>query len=131
MLDEMFTFEACIYNFLIVEGFGAFLLIGRTIMLGRRGGALEMVGIVETAGVDANRNDFSFRILAIGFNEPRIVFSLNKGVKLVLTYFLIVSAFSLSNKKTSYFEIEIVSKSSQRLLTTGIKSLLGFFLLSG
>jgi len=94
-------------------------------MLDRGGEVLEVVG------VDAEGDNFSFGFSTVGFNEPRIVFSLNKGAKFVLTYFLMVSAFSLLNKRTSHFEAKITLKSSQRLLTTGIKSLLGISLLVG
>jgi len=65
------------------------------------------------------------------FNKPRVVFFLNKGAKFVLTHFLMISAFSILNKRTSHFETKITSKSSQRLLTTGMKSLLGVSLLVG
>jgi len=92
---------------------------------------LDGGGALEVAGVDAKGDDFSFGLSKVGFNEPRIVFSLNKGAKFVLTHFLMVSAFSLLNKRTSHFEAKIMSKSSQRLLTTGMKSLLGIFLLVG
>ena len=119
MLDEIFAFEACTYDFFIVEGFGVFLLITTL------GGGEEAL---ETMGVDANENGFFFGISALGFDEPRIVFSLNKRAKLVSTYFLMVSVFSLSNKRTSHFEVKVVSKRSQRLLMTGIKLLLGLSL---
>ena len=66
MLDKMFAFEACTYNFFIVEGFGAFLLLGGTTMLGGGGGTLVTTGIDETVGVDANGVGFSFGILALG-----------------------------------------------------------------
>ena len=62
MLDEMFAFEAYIYDFFIVEGFGAFLLLGGTIILGGEGGGLVTIGIDKTAGVDANGVGFSFEI---------------------------------------------------------------------
>jgi len=94
-------------------------------MLGGGGGVFEVVG------VDAKGDDFSFGFSTVGFNKPRIVFSLNRGVKFVLTHFLMVSAFSQLNKRTFHFEAKITSKSSQRLLTTGMKSLLGIFLLVG
>ena len=88
-------------------------------------------GVLKKVGVDADGDDFSFGISTLGFNKPRIVFFLNKKAKFVLIYFLIVSAFSLSNKRISYLKAKITSKSSQRLLTTGIKSLLGVSLLVG
>ena len=102
-----------------------FLLIGGITILGEGRGALEV------AGVDAKEDDFSFRFLTVGFNELKVVFSLNKEAKFVPTYFLMVSAFSLSNKRTSHFKTKITSKSSQKLLMIGIKSLLGVFLLVG
>jgi len=55
-------------------------------MLGGREGALEV------AGVNTKGDDFSFGFLTVGFNKPRIVFSLNKGAKFVLTHFLMISA---------------------------------------
>jgi len=94
-------------------------------MLGRGGEALEVVG------VDVKGDDFSFGFSTVGFNKLRIVFFLNKGAKFILTHFLMVSVFSLSNKRTSHFEAKITSKSSQRLLMTGMKSLLGIFFLVG
>ena len=85
-------------------------------MLGRKGGVLKI------AGVDAKRDDFSFGFLTERFSEPRLVLSLNKGAKFLITPFLMVSPFSLLNKRISQFEAKIVSKSSQRLLITRIKS---------
>jgi len=120
----MFAFEACTYDFFIVGGFGAFLLLDGTTTLGGRGGVLMTTGIDETVGVDTNGIGFSFGISALGFNEPKIAFFLNKGAKLVLIHFLMVSAFSLSNKRTFYFKTKTVSKKFQRFLMTGTKSLL-------
>ena len=132
ILGKMLDFETCAYNFLVFEGFGSFLLIvlffllrGRATMLG---GGEE---ILNKAEVNTNGDDFSFVISILGFNKPGIILFLNKGARFLLTHFLMVSVFFLSNKRTSYFEVKIISMSSQRLLTTGTKSLLGISLLVG
>jgi len=91
-------------------------------MLNEEGGMLEMVGV----GVKGN--DFSFGFSTEGFDEPRLALFLSKGAKFLITLFLIVSPFPLSNKRASQFVAKIVSKSSQKLLTTGIKSGLDFSL---
>jgi len=62
MLDEMFAFEAYIYDFFIVEDFGAFLLLGGMTILGGGEGVLVTIGIDKTASVNANGVGFSFEI---------------------------------------------------------------------
>ena len=130
ILGKILDFETCTYDFLVFEDFGFFLLIVSFFLL--RGGAIMLGGgeeMLNKAGVDADGDDFSFIILMLDFNKPGIALSLNKEARLLLTHFLIVSAFSLLNKRIFHLEVKITLMSFQRLLITGTKSPLDISLL--
>ena len=109
--------------------------IDPTVLLG--GGAADVVkaravvGESTTESIVVTGEFKAFEFAVGGYGVPGVMFSLNKKTKFLLTHFLMVIFFSLSNKIKSHFEARIPSRSSQRLLTTGIKSVHGFFLPTG
>jgi len=111
------------------------LSIDPTVLLG--GGAADVVkagavvGESTTESIVVTGEFKAFEFAVGGYGVPGVMFSLNKKTKFLLTHFLMVIFFSLSNKRKSHFEARIPSRSSQRLLTTGIKSAHGFFLPTG
>ena len=131
ILGKMLDFETCTYDFLVFEDFGSFLLIVLFFLL--RDGATMLGGreeMLDEAEVDADGDDFSFIISMLDFNKSGIALSLYyKEARLLLIHFLIVSAFSLLNKRTFYLEAKITSMSFQILLITRTKSPLGISLL--
>ena len=132
MFGNKFVLKAYAYDFLILEGFVSFFVTVLTFLV--EGGIVDVAikGVTTIEGreeVDTNRTVFSFGFTVEEINNLSLL--LYRAQPMIFKiHLLMVNFFSLSKMSWSYFEAKIELISSQRLLTTSIKSSLSFSLLN-